>query len=69
MLEFGPARESVLPGKHELYVSKGDSFCENGAGMLSLNALHDTAIAGVVTFQQLFCLLAELLQRRARGQR
>ena len=69
MLEFGPARESVFTGKHQLRIGERDSFFRDDARVMRLKACDCRGIIGAVAFQKLLCLLAELLQRRARGER
>src|SRR5258705_586934 len=62
LIEPGPARESVIPGEHELRVGKRDSLVGDGARVMSGKALYGIAIVVAVVSQQLFSLLAELLQ-------
>jgi hypothetical protein len=66
LLQCSPARESVLPGKHELRVGERNARLvrEDGA-----DASRGLGVAGAERFQQLLRLLLLLLQVRMGGER
>src|SRR5438045_6441551 len=68
MLEFGPARESVLAGEHQLRVGECDWFAGNDAWMMRVKAVCRRSVIAAIRLQQFFGLFAELLQRWTRGQ-